>query len=162
MIRILFVCLGNICRSPITEGVFNALVQEKGLKGQFHCDSAGTGAYHIGCLPDSRMRAVAKRHGLALIHRARQLQQSDFQDFDYILAMDEANYRHIARQCFQQTGSIISENKLFLYRQFDPQRGESQNVPDPYYEDDDAFEEVYQIAYRCAGGFMEFLKERHF
>ena len=90
-VRILFICLGNICRSPAAQGMMQSTVDERGLTGSFLIDSAGTGGYHIGSLPDQRMRAHARRRGLVLDHRCRQVSESDFYDFDIIIGMDASN-----------------------------------------------------------------------
>lgn len=107
------------------------------------------------------MRSVAKANGIDLTHRARQLQASDFGDFHYILAMDSSNFENIRRESFQVMGGYLPENQLYLYRMFDPERKGSIQVPDPYYEDHQAFEDVYQIAVRSAGAFLDFLIEEH-
>ena len=91
MLRVLFVCYGNICRSPVAEGVFRQLVNEAGLDDQIECDSAGTASFHIGQLPDRRTRENALEHGLALTHHARRIGGEDLAQFDYIVAMDETN-----------------------------------------------------------------------
>lgn len=161
MIRVLFVCLGNICRSPIAEGVFSRLVAEAGLAGQIVCDSAGTAAYHIGDLPDRRMRQIASENGLTLTHRARKLSGDDFYTFQYILAMDESNFEDIRTASYRSSGFYYPEEQLFLYREFDPEAGEQTGVPDPYYEDISAFEDVYAIVTRCGQQFLSFLIQHH-
>ncbi|MGB5768793.1 MAG: low molecular weight phosphotyrosine protein phosphatase, partial [Crocosphaera sp.] len=95
--KLLFVCLGNICRSPSAENIMNYLIQKQGLDGQIICDSAGTSSYHIGASPDRRMRSAAARRGIKLIGEARQFDGSDFDKFDLILAMDKANYHDILK-----------------------------------------------------------------
>jgi len=140
--RVLFVCLGNICRSPLAEGVFRHLVATHPAGGAFEIDSAGTGAYHVGEAPDRRMRQVARAHGIDIEGlRARQVQEDDFQRFDWILAMDQANLRNLKR--LETTGCAA---KVRLFRSFDPE-GEG-DVPDPYYEG--KFDEVYTIILRTA------------
>lgn len=161
MIRVLFVCLGNICRSPIAEGVFEQLVRERKLENYISCDSAGTAAYHIGKLADKRMRGVANFNGIELTHRARQLHSSDFRNFHYILAMDNSNFDNIRRESFQQLGAYLPEDQLYLYRMFDAEREGSTQVPDPYYEDQQAFEQVYDIVRRSGNSFLDFLIEKH-
>lgn len=161
MVQVLFVCLGNICRSPVAEGVFRELVLERGLESQIQCDSAGTAAYHIGSLPDKRMRKVAQENGIRLSHCARQLGYDDFEKYDYIMAMDETNFSNIRKESFRANGSYLSDQKLFLYRMFDPERGNSAIVPDPYYDEMPAFEDVFQIVRRCGYVFLNFLIEKH-
>lgn len=161
MINVLFICLGNICRSPIAEGVFKALVKEKGLDHMIKCDSAGTGAYHIGSLPDKRMRKVALAHDITLTHQARQLSFEDFINFNYIVAMDQSNFENIRKESFRAHGFYLPEDQLYLYRMFDPERGEAVIVPDPYYEGISAFENVYEIVERSGNAFLDFLVEKH-
>ena len=160
MLNVLFVCLGNICRSPLSEGVFRELVKQRGLNEQIACDSAGTHNYHIGALPDPRSRRVAADYGIALTHRGRKLSSEDFGQFEYIVAMDESNLENIQTLFRRSTGLILPDDRLFLYRAFDPQTNNNE-VPDPYYEDITAFEEVYQIVERCGQHFLEYLIERH-
>ncbi|PWJ57689.1 protein-tyrosine phosphatase [Dyadobacter jejuensis] len=161
MIRVLFVCLGNICRSPIAEGVFSTLIHDKGLQERVSCDSAGTAGYHQGSLPDTRMRLIAQRHGITLNHQARQIQTSDFSDFDYIIAMDASNKVNIRQFCRERTGAVLPESQVLLFRTFDPKHPELTDVPDPYYSGQEAFEEVYRIVSRCALSFMEHLLAQH-
>ncbi|MEO1655619.1 MAG: low molecular weight protein-tyrosine-phosphatase, partial [Bacteroidota bacterium] len=135
MVKVLFVCLGNICRSPMAEGIFKQMVNELGL--DIICDSAGTSSYHIGELPDERMRLTAKNHGIDLTHRARQLAQDDFDKFQYILAMDQSNYQNIMNLKIRVSSQ--AEPTIKLIRDFDPHQGNKQ-VPDPYYGDQEDFE----------------------
>ena len=160
MINILFVCLGHICRSPLAEGTFRNLVTQQALADKISCDSAGTHGYHVGALPDRRARRVAADYGITLTHNARKLSSDDFANFDYIVAMDESNLEHIQVQSYRSTGFYPEEGRVFLYRDFDEQ-ADSQNVPDPYYEDIAAFEEVYQIVNRCGESLLEYLIKEH-
>jgi protein-tyrosine phosphatase len=142
--KILFVCLGNICRSPMAEGIFADLVDKAGLSHQFEIDSAGTGDWHLGELADIRSRNVAQAHEIALTHRARLIQPSDFEHFDLILGMDEQNIFNLNRLA----STAEQGAKIRLLRDFDPQgRGE---VPDPYYGGIEGFERMYQMLLRCA------------
>ncbi len=160
MIHVLFICLGNICRSPLAEGVFKDLVNKKGLSDKISCDSAGTHGYHIGNLADHRSRRVAADYGITLTHRSRKLLSDDFGVFDYMIAMDESNFEHIQTRSYRSTGFDMPTDRLFLFREFDS-LSEDPNVPDPYYEDMAAFEEVYQIVYRCGENFLAYLVEKH-
>ena len=155
MIRVLFVCLGNICRSPIAEATFRDLVEKRGLSHHIACDSAGTSNYHIGDLPDRRTRRNAESHGLILTHRCRQLVRADFEEFDYIVAMDYANFDTIQAKFSRD----ISNGQVFLLGKFDPEvtDGSVPAVPDPYYEDDSAFEDVYQMVRRCNEAFLDWI-----
>lgn len=136
---VLFVCLGNICRSPLAEGVFLDMLAKAGLEDEFKVDSAGTGAWHEGSPPDERSIAVAAKHGIDISsQRARQILDADFQQFDMILAMDRSNLDKLKSR-LPDTGT--AELRLFL------QTPETE-VPDPYYESSDGFEAVYQLLRR--------------
>jgi len=161
LIRVLFVCLGNICRSPVAEGVFQNLITKNGLENVISCDSAGTAAYHVGSLPDKRMRKTALERGITLTHTARQLSDDDFAGFDYIMAMDESNFSNIREQSFRANGYYLPDDKVYLYRLFDPERKDSVIVPDPYYDGDSAFTDVYNIVKRSGEKFLEYLIEKH-
>jgi len=161
LIQVLFVCLGNICRSPIAEGVFNELIEQKGLQNSIQCDSAGTAAYHIGSLPDKRMRTVALKNGITLTHASRQLSFNDFARYTYIMAMDESNLDTIRKESFRANGVYSTSKQLYLYRMFDPERGNSLIVPDPYYEEISAFNDVYDIVKRSGTAFLDYLIEKH-
>lgn len=152
-VTVLFVCLGNICRSPLAEGLFKKHVHDAGLGHRFHIDSCGTSNYHIGDQPDPRTRKNAASNGLQLNHQARQLDTSDFSSFHYILAMDESNLDNIKRL----DGWENHEN-IHLMRAFDPQ-GYNKAVPDPYFGGDKGFQEVYEILDRSTFHFLEFLKK---
>ena len=155
-IAVLFVCLGNICRSPAAEGTFRHLVKQAGLEHAFHIDSCGTSAYHIGEPANARSRRTAARHGITLTSRARQLQLSDFQTFDHILAMDRSNLQDIQRMAPADPHATIT-----LFRTFDPEAKSDRvpDVPDPYYGGDDGFEEVQQIMLRTGASFLRHIRE---
>lgn len=147
--NILFVCLGNICRSPLAEAVFTSLLIREGLDGSFHVDSAGTAGYHQGEAADPRSRACARRHGLEITHRARALVESDFSRFDLLVAMDEANAAELRRRA----PDAASRRKVRLLRDWDPSGpGE---VPDPYYGDEDDFEHVWHLCDRSCPRLLE-------
>ncbi len=160
MINVLFVCLGNICRSPVAEAVFRQYIVEADLVNAVNCDSAGTAGYHIGQLPDYRARQNALEHGLTLSHRARRVAGEDFSAFDYFVAMDEANFETLQTLSWKSTG-LSSDDHIFLLREFDPEAGDDPNVPDPYYEDALVFETVYQIAERACRRLLLYLAELH-
>lgn len=153
-IKVLFVCLGNICRSPAAEGSFRKLIQEKNLGSHVSVDSCGTAGYHIGELPDPRTRKTAAKRGINLTHKARKFTApKDFQDFDYILCMDKSNYSQVQ----QLTPEEDYLKKVFLFRIFDSERGFEEIVPDPYYGSIEDFEEVQNIVERASLGFLNFL-----
>lgn len=155
MIKVLFVCLGNICRSPMAEGVFRKHVEDKGLEDQIIVDSCGTSAFHIGAQPDSRMRKTASERGVILEHKARQLQTQDFENYDYILPMDQSNLEDVREV---QKASSNSKARVYLMREFDS-FGKMSNVPDPYYGGHDGFVEVFEILDRSTLNFLNFLVE---
>lgn len=153
MTRVLFVCMGNICRSPLAEGVFANLLNEAGLDGGMSCDSAGTSAYHVGDPPDPRAVSVARRAGIDISHqRARQVIAEDFEEFDLILAMDEDNLAILARRCPDQHSHKLG---LFLsYTDDIPLR----ELPDPYYGGEDGFERCLDLVQQAAQGLVRVLR----
>lgn len=160
MLSVLFVCLGNICRSPVAEGVFRQLIAEAGLTDQISCDSAGTSSYHLGQLSDIRTRQNALLHDLTLTHRARRMTGEDLARFTYIIAMDEGNYESVMKLSQRSVG-LTHDDTIFLLREFDPAVNDQPDVPDPYYEGPEVFEDVYQITYRCCSEFLTYLRQRH-
>lgn len=153
--RILFVCLGNIIRSPLAENLFRHLADQRGLADRFEVDSAGTSSYHIGESPDPRMRRTAAAHGLEYDGRGRQITSRDLEEFDWIIAMDEKNADAIRRMA----RGLDIESKLRLMRDFDPQAGHDRDVPDPYYGGHDGFENTFEIVERSVRSFLDSLDE---
>ncbi len=152
--KLLFVCLGNICRSPSAENIMNYLVAEHNLSDRIICDSAGTSSYHIGSSPDRRMSAAAsKKLGIQLRGKARQFEVSDFQDFDLILAMDRDNYQNILY--LDSTGQY--EDKVRLMCDF-CSRYSLTEVPDPYYGGVEGFNQVIDLLVDACGGLLEHIK----
>jgi protein-tyrosine phosphatase len=139
--KILFVCLGNICRSPAAQGVMQAIVDEHGTADRFYIDSAGTGNYHIGDLPDHRMRVHARRRGYELTHRCRQVRTTDFYDFDIIIAMDDANLRDLRRMA----PTPEAEDKVVPMAKYITLATRYDYIPDPYYEGAEGFELVLDL-----------------
>ncbi len=152
--RILFVCMGNIIRSPLAENLFRHLADEAGLDGKYEVDSAGTGAAHAGDAPDARMRRTAAGHGLRYDGEARQVRLSDFDRFDMILAMDTENRRELKARA----RTPEQAKKIRLLRDFDPAAGRNASVPDPYYEGDEDFEETYRVIEAGVRGLLEALQ----
>jgi protein-tyrosine phosphatase len=157
MLRLCFVCLGNICRSPIGEGVMRHLLREAGLEAQIEVDSAGTAGYHSGEPPDARARAAGKRFGVEVGGRARQFKRQDFESFDYVLAMDRSNFDDLAKLA----ASPEALRKLHLLRSFDGASPEGASVPDPYYGDDEDFDDVVRICLAACVPLLARLREEH-
>ncbi|MDP1537785.1 MAG: low molecular weight protein-tyrosine-phosphatase [Burkholderiales bacterium] len=150
MTRVLFVCMGNICRSPTAEGVFRHVVAQQGLAEQIIIDSAGTHDYHIGAPPDTRAQAAAARRGYDLSAlRARQVTPGDFAEFDYVLAMDEANHRLLLPLC-----PVEFRDRLRLFLEF-AAGSALREVPDPYYGGTQGFEEVLDLVENAAQGLLQ-------
>jgi protein-tyrosine phosphatase len=156
MHRILFVCMGNICRSPTAEGVMRRLVREAGLEDQFEIDSAGTGSWHTGDAPDRRATAAAAARGVTLDGAARQVRPRDFEHFDLLLAMDRENLREL--RTFSPDGDAAGKARLL--REFDPASAGAPDldVPDPYYGGPDGFETVLDQVEAACRGLLESLR----
>jgi protein-tyrosine phosphatase len=155
MVRVLFVCMGNICRSPLAQGVFENVLRREGLEDEVFVDSAGTGRWHVGSPPDERAQRSASSRGLDLsTQRARQVTPDDCHSFDYVLTMDEENYRTVAALCREGD----TEVKPFL--DFAPGRAETE-VPDPYYGGPNGFERVLDLVEEASEGLLEEIKEKH-
>ena len=157
MFNVCFVCLGNICRSPLAQGVFDKLVADEGLQNQILISSSGTGAWHIGSPPDDRMQETANKYGVQLNSRGAQFQPPDFFNFDLILAMDDSNLSILEQMC---PNPEKAEN-LKLFRSFDPENNGDPDVPDPYYGGGKGFEIVYEIVDRTCPKILEFIKTRN-
>jgi protein-tyrosine phosphatase len=152
--RVLFVCLGNICRSPMAKWVFADAVRRSGLEGRIEIDSCGTGHWHVGNGADPRAAATGRGKGLDTTHTARQLCTDDFEEFDLIVVMDRSNERNVL-------GLGAPREKVRLMRSFDPASDPRDEVPDPYYGGDSGFEDVYAMLVRAAEGLLEHLRARH-
>ncbi|MEL7833503.1 low molecular weight protein-tyrosine-phosphatase [Fodinibius sp. Rm-B-1B1-1] len=150
--KICFVCLGNICRSPTAEGIFQHLINERNLENHFEIDSAGTSAYHIGESANSKSQRTANKHGITLHSKARQFKISDLDYYDLILAMDNENLDNI-----RQLANGNDEHKIGRMRDFDPQPGDGE-VPDPYYGGPEGFENVFQIVKRSCENLLDELE----
>ena len=155
VISVLFVCTGNICRSPTAEGVFEALVKSENLSDRISIDSAGTAGYHVGEPPDSRSQAAALRRGIDMSHqKARRVRTDDFVEFDYLLAMDPDNRSNLLAICPPGL-----ENKIHLMLDFADGVNE-QNVPDPYYSGD-GFEVVLDLIENASQGLLADIQDKH-
>jgi protein-tyrosine phosphatase len=154
MVRVLFVCMGNICRSPLAQGVFENVARREGLEDEVFVDSAGTGAWHVGSPPDKRAQSIASLRGIDLSsQRARRITPEDCETFDYVLTMDEDNYRAVADLC---RGSAVV--RPFLDFAADSSERE---VPDPYYGGPEGFEHVLDLVEEASEGLLDDIRERH-
>ena len=156
MIKILFVCLGNICRSPTAHGVFVQQVKDAGLSDAIEVDSAGTSGWHNGASPDSRSMAEAQRHGYDLSFiKSRPVTDNDFEEQDYILAMDRENLKDLLERSPAQ-----HRHKIRLFLEY--ATGSEQEVPDPYYGGDKGFTQVLKLVEQGGVGLLTYLKQQHF
>ena len=151
--KIIFVCLGNICRSPMGEGAMKYLIEKSCLSRHYFIDSAGTSAFHEGNKADHRMRNVANSHDINLTSKARQFSKEDLNHFDFVIAMDESNYQNIAKL------NPKLASKIFMLREFDDEAYGDINVPDPYYGGLDGFEDVYQIVMRSCKNLLKKIED---
>jgi len=154
MVKVLFVCLGNICRSPTADGVFSKLLADQGLAEHIAVDSCGTSDWHIGKAPDQRTQATARKRGYDLsVLRARTVHMTDFEQFDHILAMDENNLRDLL-----DMAPLHQHGKIRLFLGYAPASGITA-VPDPFYDGDDGFEHVLDLVEEACDGLLEVIKE---
>ncbi len=155
-VKVCFVCMGNICRSPTAHAVFRQLVREKGLEEVIEIDSAGTHAYHVGEMPDRRSMQVAKSRGIEMQDlRARKVDFGDLYEFDYILAMDEANYHNLMALALPE-----HYEKIRMFLEFAPEVEETE-VPDPYYGGPQGFEHVFDLVQQASEGLLAEIERKH-
>lgn len=152
---VLFICLGNICRSPAAKGIMKAMVEKAGLSDEFEIDSAGIGDWHVGQLPDSRMRKCGAAHGYCFDSHARQFQRADFHRFDTIVVMDNENYRAITSMASTQA----DKDKVVRMADFLTSHREYTTVPDPYYGDESDFELVITLLEDACQGLLDELNQ---
>ncbi len=152
-IKVLFVCLGNICRSPAAHGVMEAMIEARGLEHMFYIDSAGTYGGHAGELPDYRMRKHALKRGYNLTHRSRRVTGEDFENFDIIVAMDDSNRRSLQ----QMAATVEEERKIVMMGKFVRKYPNYDHVPDPYYEGAEGFELVLDLLEDACDALLEHL-----
>ncbi len=156
-VSVLFVCMGNICRSPTAHGVFRQMVEDEGLGGAIEVDSAGTHSYHVGSPPDERAQQTAQRRGLDMGDlRARKAKARDFDRFDLVLAMDRDNYAILESYTTPETGE-----KLRLFMEFAPDHWRTREVPDPYYGGPNGFEQVFDMVEDASRGLIDFLRAEY-
>ena len=148
---VLFVCLGNICRSPVAEAIFRNSIEEMGAKESFIVDSAGTGSWHVGKAADSRMRLAAKQRNIQVTSIARQINENDFKHFNYILAMDNSNLQNILNLKNRESASDYA--KIHTIQEFSSKFTEKE-VPDPYFGGEDGFRHVIDILEDSVNGFL--------
>ena len=155
-VKIMFVCLGNICRSTAAEGIMKSLVEKEGLDGKIVVDSAGTGNWHVGDLPDRRMRAHGVKRNYDFCSRAQQVKASDFDDYDLIIVMDDSNYNNVKSLALTQT----QVDKIYRMRDFLAQHPYD-HIPDPYYSGDSGFELVLDLLEDGCRGLLDFLRKQY-
>ncbi|MEL6132763.1 MAG: low molecular weight protein-tyrosine-phosphatase [Bacteroidota bacterium] len=153
-VKVMFVCLGNICRSPMAEGLFLDKVKKAGLEDRIEVASSGTSGWHQGELPDRRMREVAKNHGVVLPSRSQALVAEDAVTYDYLIPMDRSNQVEVVRLVAETAGS---KAQVFKMRDFD-QQAKGADVPDPYYGGDRGFEEVYEMLDRSTAELLQHIR----
>ena len=158
-ISVLFVCLGNICRSPAAEALFIKEIKVRGIEHRFLVDSAGTGSWHVGKKADSRMRLAAKERKIYISSKARQICKNDFQKFNYILTMDNSNYKNVIH--LQNKEPDFDFCKVFKMQKFSNSFNEKE-VPDPYFGGDEGFEYVLDILTDSTSGFLDYVFKNHF
>lgn len=154
-IGVLFVCLGNICRSPLAEALFRKAAAEEGVESRFRIDSAGTSGYHDGEGPDARTTETARRRGVAVAGSSRRITAEDVEAFDYLVVMDTENLREVRRLAGDERG------RVHLLREFDPEARSDRDVPDPYFGGPRGFEDVHDIVERSTRHLLERIRAEY-
>jgi len=156
MVKVLFVCMGNICRSPTAHGVFRALVEKEGLSRVIEIDSAGTHAYHVGSAPDKRAQATAKERGIDISDLvARRVNPDDFDLYDFVVAMDQDNYLSLSEICPDR-----HVDRIYMFMDF-ADRMRTREVPDPYYGGPSGFDRVFDLVEAASEGLLQEIRQRH-
>jgi protein-tyrosine phosphatase len=155
MISILFVCLGNICRSPAAEGILRRMVAQDSSLKEMRIESCGLGDWHIGQLPDARIRSAAKERGIILSNRAQHFKASFLNEFDYVLAVD----RDVLKELYRYANQTDYKAKIYLISEFS-KTYKNEEIPDPYYQGEAAFELVLDMIEDCCQGLIEHIKTR--
>lgn len=155
-VKVLFVCLGNICRSPLSAAIFKHKIKNNGMTSWVEVDSCGTSNYHIGDTADPRTLANASRNGISINHCVRKLSNDDLENFDFIFAMDKSNYQNILK--LSNGGNF--DHKIRMLRDFDPE-SKGGEVPDPYHGGEKGFQEVFEILDRATTNFIAFLEKEY-
>lgn len=156
-IRIMFVCTGNICRSPLAHRVLEARAAERGLADRLEVESSGIGSWHVGEDADARMRATAEAHGVPFHHPAQQIRPSDLETFDVLFAMDRGHERELIRMAHR--AGVDPKGRVRLFRAFDPESSGREDVPDPYYGGQRGFEEVWSMVDRTVARMLDAIEE---
>lgn len=155
-VSVLFVCLGNICRSPTAHAVFRKLVEDEGLASEIEIDSAGTAAYHVGKHPDTRSMEVARQRGIEMMDlRARKVDFGDFYQYDYVLAMDDENYYNLKEMALPE-----HHEKIQMFLDYSAEFDETE-VPDPYYGGQQGFNHVFDLVTSASNGLLQHIKQHH-
>tara|TARA_B100000674_G_scaffold404988_1_gene351597 strand:- start:3270 stop:3746 length:477 start_codon:yes stop_codon:yes gene_type:complete len=156
VIKVLFVCTGNICRSPTADGVFRKLVRDAGLEDHISVDSCGLSAYHVGELPDPRSREMAKSRGIDLTDiRSRKIRRDDYYEFDYVLAMDDGHFHDMRRQA-----PASHHDRIEMFLDYHPTMA-GQSVPDPYYGGANGFVHVFDMIEEASSSLLSHIREKH-
>lgn len=161
VVKVLFVCLGNICRSPMAEAIFRQLISDRGLSNQISTDSAGIQGWHIGKSPDRRTIEVLAENDIETTHLGQKLNLSDLSEFNHIAVMDEANFEAVYNYYYDNLHATPGVRKLFLIRDFDPQVRGVHEVSDPYYENVKAFRQVFETLKRSCNALIDYIVEEH-
>jgi protein-tyrosine phosphatase len=161
MRKLLFICLGNICRSPIAEATFKELLKQKGLSDIFEADSAGIQGWHIGKKADPRTIKNAEKHGIEIEHLGRKLSDADFDNYDHLVVMDEENFETVYTRYYEVKGVPPPAEKLFLIRDHDPLVKGVHDVIDPFYEGEIVFEEVFQTVWRSNEALIAYMLDKY-